>query len=126
MRDAVGERVGLAGAGAGDDQQRGCVIERAAAVLDGAALLGVELGEIGSGHCFVQSMNEAIRRCARNNRLCQAIASADRRTATPPARPARSSHRRRTRGPALRFPSHPPSWLFKLAPQYTLKLPRAM
>ena len=37
--DAVGERVGLARAGAGDDQQRPGV------VLDGAPLLGIERGE---------------------------------------------------------------------------------
>ena len=45
MRDAVGQRVGLAGAGAGDDQQRPG--DAAVAMLDGQALLGIELGEIG-------------------------------------------------------------------------------
>ena len=50
MRHAVGERVGLAGARARDDEQWRGFGERLAAMLDGAALLGVELGEIGGGH----------------------------------------------------------------------------
>jgi len=44
----MGERVGLARPGAGDDQER-TVVRRADAVLDGAPLLRIELGEIG-GH----------------------------------------------------------------------------
>ena len=49
MRDAMRQRVGLARAGAGDDQQRGRRAIRPA-MLDGAALFRVELGEIGSCH----------------------------------------------------------------------------
>ncbi len=45
--DAVSERVGLAGAGACDDQQRSRL---PVAMLDGAALLGIERGERGIGH----------------------------------------------------------------------------
>ena len=47
MRDAMGERVGLAGSGAGDDQQRrnGPVARRA--MLDGAPLFRIEAFEIG-------------------------------------------------------------------------------
>jgi len=46
MRDAVRQRVGLARAGAGDDQERRCVVEELAAVLNRAPLLGIQLGEI--------------------------------------------------------------------------------
>src|SRR5437762_1338277 len=44
MCDAIGERMGLAGARAGDDQKRSAVVARrlVAAVLDGAALFGVQ------------------------------------------------------------------------------------
>ncbi len=41
VRDAMGQRVGLARSGAGDDQQR------PAGMLDRAPLLGVQLVEIG-------------------------------------------------------------------------------
>ena len=41
--DPVRQRVGLARAGAGDDEQRPCVM------LDGAPLLGIERGEPGIG-----------------------------------------------------------------------------
>ena len=44
MRDAVGQRIGLAGPGAGDDQQRPG--NAAVAVHDRQALLGVELRKI--------------------------------------------------------------------------------
>ncbi len=52
MRDAVGERVGLARAGAGDDEQRrgGTRIALADAMLDGAPLLRIELFEMSEGH----------------------------------------------------------------------------
>ena len=52
MRDPMGERVGLAGAGARDDEQRAAGGSRRAvrkAMLDGAALFGIELFEIGDG-----------------------------------------------------------------------------
>ena len=58
VRDAVGERVGLAGAGAGDDQQRSAVLRlRTRAVLDRESLLGVEGGEevIGMSHGAVSN-----------------------------------------------------------------------
>ena len=45
VRDAVGQRVGLAGPGAGDDQQRSA--NTAVAMHDRQALLGIELAEIG-------------------------------------------------------------------------------
>jgi len=71
MRDAVGERVGFSRTRASDDQQRRRLFGRGAAMLDGAALLGIEPGEIVRGHTCalsrftqVQSMNAAIRRCA--------------------------------------------------------------
>jgi len=48
MGDAMRQRVGLAGTRAGDDQQRRRVIEELAAMLDRAALLGIQLGEIVS------------------------------------------------------------------------------
>ncbi len=47
MRDAVGQRVGLAGPGAGDDQQR--LGNAAVAVHDRQALLGVELARDSAG-----------------------------------------------------------------------------
>ena len=46
MRDPMRQGVGLAGAGAGDDQQRWRVVERVAAVLDRAPLRVVQLGEV--------------------------------------------------------------------------------
>ena len=47
MGDAVGQRVGLARAGAGDDQQRAAgAVPVTDAVLDGAALLGIEAMEV--------------------------------------------------------------------------------
>ncbi|BBU63225.1 hypothetical protein MSC49_31600 [Methylosinus sp. C49] len=52
MRDPMGERVGLARARARDDEQRAAGGGRRAVskpVLDGAALFGVELFEIGDG-----------------------------------------------------------------------------
>ena len=50
MGDPMGERVGLARAGAGDDEERPVVGRgRADAVLDGAPLLRIELGQVG-GH----------------------------------------------------------------------------
>ncbi len=49
MRDAVRQRVGLAGAGAGDDQKRRKAV--VAAVLDSATLVGIEVGgERYGGH----------------------------------------------------------------------------
>jgi hypothetical protein len=55
MHHAMGERAGLARSGTGDDQERG--VGRGIAgpalantVLDSAALVGVELVEIGRGH----------------------------------------------------------------------------
>ncbi len=52
MRHAVGERVGLARAGAGDDEQgrSRTRIALADAMLDGAPLLRIELFEMGEGH----------------------------------------------------------------------------
>ena len=46
MRHAMRQRVGLAGAGACNDQQRWDLFEVTAAVLDRAALVGIESGEI--------------------------------------------------------------------------------
>ncbi|MCK9908558.1 hypothetical protein MXD81_05430 [Microbacteriaceae bacterium K1510] len=46
MGDAMRQSVGLARAGAGDDQQRRRVVEELAAMLDRAALLSVQLGQI--------------------------------------------------------------------------------
>ncbi len=46
MRDAMGERVGLAGSGAGNDQQRGAGRGELAAMRDRAALLRIEIVEI--------------------------------------------------------------------------------
>jgi hypothetical protein len=48
--DAVGERVGLAGTCTRDDEERRGFMKITAAVFDGAALLGVERGEVGCGH----------------------------------------------------------------------------
>ena len=52
MRDPMGEGVGLAGPGAGDDQQRASrrAHAPAQAVLDGPPLLGIELFEVGHRH----------------------------------------------------------------------------
>ena len=47
MGDPMGEGVGLAGSGAGDDQQRRRRQSSRSAVLDGAALLGIERVEVG-------------------------------------------------------------------------------
>ena len=49
MRHAMRKRVGFAGAGARDDQQRWDVFEISAAVFDRAALVGIESGEIRRG-----------------------------------------------------------------------------
>jgi hypothetical protein len=51
MRDAVGEGVGLAGSGAGDDQQRR-TWTGPRAMLDGAPLFRIETVEVGGcrGH----------------------------------------------------------------------------
>ena len=46
MRDAMRQRVGLAGARAGDDQERRGIVERRAAMLDGAALLRIQRRQI--------------------------------------------------------------------------------
>ena len=59
--DAVGERVGLAGTRTRDDEERRSFIEPAAAVFDGAALLGVERGEVGCGHCGQATPETAAR-----------------------------------------------------------------
>jgi hypothetical protein len=48
MRHTVGQRIGLALAGAGDDQQRTSVV--GVAMLDGAPLFRIELVEIGGSH----------------------------------------------------------------------------
>ena len=50
VRDAVSQCVGFARACPRDDEKRRCSIKRAAAMFHSAALFGVELGEIGSGH----------------------------------------------------------------------------
>jgi hypothetical protein len=50
VRHSVGERVGLAGASASDDQKGWRFGEGVAPMLDGTALFGVELCEIGRGH----------------------------------------------------------------------------
>ena len=49
MRHAVRQRVGFAGAGACNDQQRCYLFEVTASVFDGAALVGIESGEIRRG-----------------------------------------------------------------------------
>ena len=46
MGDAMGERVGLARAGAGDDQQRPSFHPQPHAMLGRAALLGIEFGQV--------------------------------------------------------------------------------
>ena len=46
MRDPMCQRVGLAGTRAGNDQERGCLVERVAAMLDGAALLHIQSGQV--------------------------------------------------------------------------------
>ena len=64
VRDAMRQRVGLARAGAGDDQQRPG--DRAAAMLDGRALLVVQPVEIGG----VERSNQGRRRsCAHEPRF---------------------------------------------------------
>jgi len=45
VRHPVRQSVGLARAGAGDDQERRRLVQRVAAVLDGAPLFGVQFGE---------------------------------------------------------------------------------
>ncbi len=50
MRDPMRQGVGLAGAGARDDQQRTSLGIDRAAVLYGAPLIGIELDEISGGH----------------------------------------------------------------------------
>jgi hypothetical protein len=52
MRDAMGERVRLARAGADDHEERGARRARFSqdAMLDGSSLFGIELIEIGDGH----------------------------------------------------------------------------
>ncbi len=50
MGDAVRKRIGLAGARPGNDQKRTGLGKRAAAMLDGAALLRIERAEIGRSH----------------------------------------------------------------------------
>ena len=51
MRHPVGQRVGFARAGASDDQKRAGLGQRRSTVLDGAALLRVELCQIRGVHC---------------------------------------------------------------------------
>ncbi len=48
----MGQRVGLARAGAGDDEERpgGARVADADAMLDGVPLLRIELFEMGEGH----------------------------------------------------------------------------
>src|SRR5262249_2035884 len=58
VSDAMGERAGLAGSRAGDDQQRARIFIRADAALDRAPLIGIELVEIG-GH----RRGESVRDC---------------------------------------------------------------
>src|SRR5262245_65914457 len=50
MRNAMRQRVGLAGAGAGQDQERPGGAEIRPAVFDGTTLLGIELNEVSGGH----------------------------------------------------------------------------
>jgi hypothetical protein len=50
MRDAMRQRVGLAGAGAGQDQERPGRAEIRPAIFDGTTLLEIELREVGNGH----------------------------------------------------------------------------
>jgi hypothetical protein len=50
MRHPMGERVGLAGAGAGNDQKRAGIGQRRCAVLHGPALLRIEFREIRGRH----------------------------------------------------------------------------
>jgi len=61
LGDAVGERVGLAGTRTRDDEKRRSFIELVAAVFDGAALLGVERGEVVCGHCGQATPETAAR-----------------------------------------------------------------
>src|SRR5437870_13770845 len=46
MSDPVRKRIGLAGTGARDDQQRAGVMEVGTAIFDGVALLGIELCKV--------------------------------------------------------------------------------
>ena len=50
VRDAVCQGVGFAGACTRNDEKRRHFIKRAGPVFDGAALFGIEFGEVGSGH----------------------------------------------------------------------------
>jgi hypothetical protein len=51
MRNSMGKRVGLAGAGPRDNQKGMGFAESLTAVFDGAALFGVKLAKIvGGGH----------------------------------------------------------------------------
>jgi len=59
MSDAVRQRVGLAGTGTGDDQQRRRGVKGTVAMLDGAALLGVQFIEIGPGDVHVHDPYKA-------------------------------------------------------------------
>ncbi len=61
MRHAVRKRVGLAGAGAGNDQQWRDLIESPAAVFDRAALFGIERCEVGSGHARARASQRNTR-----------------------------------------------------------------
>ena len=49
MGDTVGEGVGLARSCTGNDQEGRSFMRRSAAMLDGAALFGVELRKVGGG-----------------------------------------------------------------------------
>ena len=55
MRDAMRERIGLAGTGAGNDQQRRAGRGTFTAMRDGAALLGIEIVEISRSVCQHES-----------------------------------------------------------------------
>ena len=50
MRHTVRQRIGLAGARAGNDQERRRAGEVRAAEFNGAALLWIEMREVGRGH----------------------------------------------------------------------------
>ena len=50
MNDAMRERAGLAGTRAGNDQERAAIGKRYPAMLDGAALLGIESFQARRGH----------------------------------------------------------------------------
>jgi hypothetical protein len=55
MRNAMGERVGLAGAGAGNDQQRTRHSIRSHAMLDSPALRGIQSIKICRCRCLHES-----------------------------------------------------------------------